>query len=140
MEYARNVAGIVDASHAEIDCTGLPIIVPLTCSLVGEYREVRTVPGTKAATMCGSGPMAGYHFCSYGLAAEVVPLLEAAGLVVSGYAADGNIEIVELPRHPFFLATLFQPQVSLEEGALHPLLAAFADAIVSRYRQHAGTP
>lgn len=59
-----------------------------------------------------------------GLASEVVPLLEATGLVVSGYADDGTVETVELPEHRFFLATLFQPQVSPDEGELHPLLSA----------------
>jgi CTP synthase (UTP-ammonia lyase) len=66
------------------------------------------------------------------MALELVPALEAAGLVVSGHAEDGTVEIVELPRHPFFVATLFQPQVEPASGELHPLLAAFADALAGR--------
>jgi CTP synthase (UTP-ammonia lyase) len=139
VEYARNVARIPDAGHAEVDVAGTMVVVPLTCSLVGEYRAVRTVPGTRAAAICGVEPMTGYHFCGYGLAPELVPLFEATGLVFSGYADDGTIEIVELPGHPFFLATLFQPQVSLHESTLHPMLAAFADAAVTRYRRRAGS-
>jgi len=131
------VAGIADASHAEIDPSGTPVVVPLACSLVGERRLVRVVPGTTAATVCGPAPMVGYHFCGYGLDSETVPRLEEAGPIVSGYADDGTIEIIELPHHPFFVATLFQPQVRMEDGELHPLLVAFADAVANRQRRHA---
>jgi len=137
VEYARNVAGIADASHAEIDRSGTPVVVPLTCSLVGERRLVRVVPGTKAASICGPAPMFGYHFCGYGLDSETVPRLEEAGLVISGCADDGTIEIIELPDHPFFVATLFQPQVRMEDGEIHPLLVAFADAVANRQRLQA---
>jgi CTP synthase (UTP-ammonia lyase) len=133
VEYARNVAGIADATHAENDPhAGTHVVTPLACALYGESREVRTVPGTRAAAICGGGPMAGYHFCGYGLDAAFLARLEAAGLVVSGHASDAGVEfveIVELPDHPFFLATLFHPQMAPEESALHPLLVAFADAV-----------
>ena len=43
-------------------------------------------------------------------------------------AFDG-VEGIELPGHPFFVATLFQPQIGALSGApLHPLIAAFAEA------------
>jgi CTP synthase (UTP-ammonia lyase) len=134
VEYARNVAGIEGAGHAELDPDGETLVVaPLACSLVGETRLVRTVPRTRAAAICGEAPMPGYHFCSYGLAAEWRPALEAAGLVFSGCAEDGTAEIVELPDHPFFMATLFQPQVAPDEASKdsqpHPLLVAFATAV-----------
>ena len=131
VEYAKNVVGIEDAAHAEVDSGGVAVIVPLACSLVGESRAVRTVRGTKAGAICGAESMIGYHFCRYGLSTEMVPLLEAAGLVFSGHGDDGTIEIVELPQHPFLLATLFQPQVGPDDAPLHPLLVAFADAVVT---------
>jgi CTP synthase (UTP-ammonia lyase) len=59
----------------------------------------------------------------------VLDRLVAAGLVVSATAPDAGVEAVELPDHPFYVATLFQPQVgSSETGALHPLLAALVEA------------
>jgi GrpB-like predicted nucleotidyltransferase (UPF0157 family) len=130
VEYARNVAGIEDAAHAEQHPGAAhAVAVPLACSLVGEWREVRTVPGTQAARLCGPGPLPGYHLCSYGLAVEYEPVLEAAGLVVAGRAPDAGVEIVELPGHPFFMASLFQPQVGAEGEALHGLIRAFAGAV-----------
>jgi CTP synthase (UTP-ammonia lyase) len=137
VEYAGNVAGIEGAAHAEVNPDSETLVVaPLACSLVGETRVVRAVSGTRAAAICGEAPMAGYHFCSYGLAAEWTPALQEAGLVVSGYADDGTAEIVELPDHPFYVATLFQPQVEAEasnDAPLHPLLLAFA-AAASQHR------
>jgi CTP synthase (UTP-ammonia lyase) len=98
---------------------------------------VRTVVGTKARAICGEEAMRGYHFCSYGADRDLLPMLEAADLVVSGYADDGTVEIVEVPDHPFFLATLFQPQVGSStastDAPLHPLLIAFADAVADHH-------
>ena len=53
----------------------------------------------------------------------------SAGLVIAAYADDAGVEAVELPGHPFYLATLFQPQMeSLETGVLHPIVAALVGA------------
>lgn len=135
VEYARNVAGIEDAAHGEQHPGAAhAVAVPLACSLVGEWREVRTVPGTQAARLCGPGPLPGYHLCSYGLAAEYEPVLEAAGLVVAGRAPDAGVEIVELPGHPFFMASLFQPQVGAEGEPLNGLIRAFAAAVAEHRR------
>ncbi len=130
VEFARNVAGITDAGHAESDPdSGAHVIAPLGCSLVGEERTVTTVPGTLVARLCGEAPFAGFHWCNYGLEPAYRDRLAAAGLVVSATAADAGVEAVELPEHPFYVATLFQPQVgSSQRGTLHPLLAALARA------------
>jgi CTP synthase (UTP-ammonia lyase) len=92
------------------------------------------VPGTRAAAICGPGPMHGYHVCGYGLAPDHIGTLEAAGLVIGGHAPDAGVEIVELPGHPFFMATLFQPQGRADGEPLHPLLTAFADAVAGHRR------
>ena len=49
--------------------------------------------------------------------------------MISAHAEDAGVEAFELPDHPFYVATLFQPQVgSSERGALHPLLTALVQA------------
>ena len=51
-------------------------------------------------------------------------------VVVSAHADDAGVEAFELPRHPFFLATSFQPQVgSSSRKRLHPVLRAFGGAV-----------
>jgi CTP synthase (UTP-ammonia lyase) len=129
VELARGLAGL-DAHHAETDPEADTLVAaPLACSLVGETRPVTCVPGTRLAEICGSEPFVGFHWCNYGLAPAFEEVLVDAGVVVSARAPDAGVEGVELPGHPFFVATLFQPQVgSLAGGPLHPLIAAFLDA------------
>jgi CTP synthase (UTP-ammonia lyase) len=129
VELARSLAGL-DARHAETEPDAEALVVaPLACSLVGEQRTVTCVPGTRLAAICGTEPFAGFHWCSYGLAPAFEEALAAVGVVVSARAPDAGVEGIELPSHPFFLATLFQPQVGALAGApLHPLIGAFLEA------------
>jgi CTP synthase (UTP-ammonia lyase) len=127
LEYARNVAGITGAAHAETDPDGEDIVVtPLTCSLVGERRTIRTVAGTRLAEICGAEPFTGFHFCNYGLAPGVAERLE---LVVNAHADDAGVEGFELSAHRFYIGTLFQPQVGTSDsGVVHPLVTALLEA------------
>jgi CTP synthase (UTP-ammonia lyase) len=130
VEFARNVAGIPDAGHAESEPDAAAhVIAALACSLEGEERTVTTVPGTLVARLCGDAPFAGFHWCNYGLAPAYRDRLVGAGLRVSATAPDAGVEAVELPGHPFYVATLFQPQVgSSQRATLHPLIAALGEA------------
>jgi CTP synthase (UTP-ammonia lyase) len=116
------------AVHAEVDPDAAdPVVAPLACTLVGEEREVTAVPGTRLAAICGTAPFTGFHYCRYGLSDAAVDRLEAAGAVIAAHAPDAGVEAFEVPGHPFFVATLFQPQMSAVDGALHPLITAFAE-------------
>jgi CTP synthase (UTP-ammonia lyase) len=144
VELARSLAGI-DARHAETDPDADALVVaPLACSLVGEQRTVTCVPGTRLAAICGVEPFVGFHWCSYGLAAAFEQALAAAGVVVCARAPDAGVEGIELASHPFFLATLFQPQVGALAGApTHPLIGAFLEAARARLtpaRPNVGLP
>jgi CTP synthase (UTP-ammonia lyase) len=132
VEYARNAAGIREAAHAETEPDGAKLVVEaLACSLVGEERTVSAVPGTRLAALCGTAPFAGFHWCAYGLAEGIAEQLCAAGLVINASAEDAGVEGFELPGHPFYLATLFQPQVgSSKSGQLHPLIGALCQHAV----------
>jgi CTP synthase (UTP-ammonia lyase) len=141
VEFARNAAGMPEAAHAETEPdAGLHVVSALACSLVGEERTVTTVPGTLVAELCGTAPFAGYHYCNYGVEPAHLERLVAAGLVVSATAPDAGVEAVELPGHPYYVATLFQPQVgSSESGVLHPLVAALAKHALRRVPDGAAT-
>lgn len=132
VEFARNVVGVRRAAHAEGEPDAVdPVIGRLSCSLAGEEREVRSAPGTRLAAICGEAPFTGFHWCNYGVSDQWVERLEDAGLVVSARADDAGVEGVELRDHPFFMATLFQPQMA---GPDHPLIEAFCGAARSRSR------
>jgi CTP synthase (UTP-ammonia lyase) len=130
VELARSRAGIDDAAHAESEPDAPdPVVSRLSCTLYGEVRTVTPVPGTRFAEICGPEPFEGFHWCGYGLDPRYVAPLERAGVVVGATAPDAGVEAVELPEHPFFLATAFQPQVGASStGDLGPLLEAFIAA------------
>ena len=130
VEFARNVAGLDDAVHGEVERDAIePVVASLACSLVGQRRVIRPVAGTRLAALTGDAPFSGFHYCSYGLNDRYHKALVAAGLVIGAYADDAGVEAIELPGHPFYLATLFQPQMeSLTTGVLHPILGALIAA------------
>ena len=104
------------------------MITPLACSLVGQEQTVTLVPGTRAAACYGAAAATEDYYCNYGVNPAYRRPLEAGGLRVSGVGDDGEIRIVELPDHRFFVATLFLPQTRSTAARPHPLLAGYAAA------------
>lgn len=66
--------------------------------------------------------------CSSGLNEDYRSRLTAHGLVVAGTDDYGQARLIELPGHPFFIITLFLPQLGGRNGEAHPLLRAFVRA------------
>jgi CTP synthase (UTP-ammonia lyase) len=130
VQLARAWAGNDDAAHAESDPdTPDPVVAALACSLYGERRTVTPVLGTRLAAICGERPFEGFHWCGFGLEPGAADTLAECGVTLAAHAPDAGVEAIELPEHPFFIATAFQPQVgSAASGELHPLIAAFLDA------------
>jgi CTP synthase (UTP-ammonia lyase) len=134
VELVRERTAVEDPAHAELDpLAANPVIAPLACALNEQTRPVSPVAGTYLAAMCGTAPFEGFHFCGYGLSAAFVPVLEAAGVVVSAHAPDVGVEAVELPGHSFFLATAFQPQIGASDSrTLHPVIVSWLAAAARR--------
>ncbi len=130
MEFARNVLGYRDADHAETspDASRL-VITPLTCSLVGQQQRVVLVPRTRAARLYAVAEAIEGYYCNYGVNPDYRLQFEARGLRVSGVGDEGEIRIVELPEHPFFMGTLFLPQAGSTPERPHPLLKGYAAAV-----------
>jgi CTP synthase (UTP-ammonia lyase) len=108
------------------------VITPLACSLVGQSHPVTLVAGTRAARLYGVGVATEDYYCNYGVNPDYRSRLERGGLRVSGLGEDGEIRIVELPDHPFFVATLFLPQARSTRPNPHPLLLGYAAALGGR--------
>jgi CTP synthase (UTP-ammonia lyase) len=126
IEYARNVLEVSDAQHGEYDPHASALfITALACSLAGQTMTVQLVPHTSAASAYGTTSATERYYCNFGLNHDYLPALEAGGLAVSGVDQDGEVRVVELPDHRFFVATLFVPQVSSTDRAPHPLAVAF---------------
>jgi len=54
--------------------------------------------------------------------------IETADLVISAVDDEGEVRAIELRSHPFYVATLFQPELKALRGELHPLIKAFVQA------------
>jgi CTP synthase (UTP-ammonia lyase) len=89
------------------------------------------IPRTRAASLYGADEAAEDYYCNYGVNPDYRLRLEAGGLLVSGVGGEGEIRIVELPEHPFFLATLFLPQARSTADSPHPVLRGYAAAVVA---------
>lgn len=133
IEYARNVMGIKEASHAESDpYASCLFITPLSCSLVGKTMEVELRLGSKAAKACGTTRSIEKYYCNFGLNPVYRAELEKRGLEITGQDQDKEPRIAELPPHRFFVGTLFVPQASSEPGKPHPLVLEFCRAALER--------
>jgi CTP synthase (UTP-ammonia lyase) len=133
IEYARNVLGLKDAGHAESnpDAT-LPIMVPLTCSLVGEEGAITLAAESRVRAIYGRGQVVERYHCSFGLNPRYRSLFEQGQLQITGVdSADGEVRVVELTDHPFYIATLYQPERSAFEQRAHPLITAYIQAAVA---------
>jgi len=130
IEYARNVLGWVDADHAEIKPDARsPLIAPLSCSLVEKAETIHFRAGTKLRAIYAKESAEEEYHCNYGVNPHYSTLLDQArGLRIGAAEASGAIRAVELDPHPFFVATLFQPERSALRDLDHPLIAAFVRA------------
>ncbi|MER5791568.1 hypothetical protein [Streptomyces sp. NPDC001980] len=137
LEYARDVCGLTRVAHAENDPDAEDLLIePLACSLVGHEAAVRIEPSTLAESAIGSGRTVERYFCSYGPSRHL-DTLRAHGLRLSGHDEDGQVRVAELPGHPFFLATLFQPELSGDGSRAHPVIRALARAAVAHATERA---
>jgi CTP synthase (UTP-ammonia lyase) len=134
---------IADADSAENDSgSSHHIVTPLSCALAnrrpdgpkgsGEER-LTIVAGTRLHAIYASDEGAEQYYCNYGVNEEYERQFHVAGLRVSARGGRGEPRALELSDHRFFIATLFQPQLSSRPEAPHPVWIAFLRAAM-RFR------
>ena len=98
-------------------------------------------PGSKAARAYGTTEISERHRHRYEFNAEYRDRLQAAGLLFSGSSPDGKLaEVIELPSHPFFVASQFHPEFKSKPFAPHPLFEAFVRAAAERQASRPAPP
>jgi CTP synthase len=148
-EYARNVLGLDGANSTEMDPeTPHPVI-----DLLPEQKEiedlggtmrlgaqaVELVDGTRAQEAYGEPVIHERHRHRYEVNNHYRPALVDAGLAVSGTFQTGRlVEVVELPDHPWFVASQFHPEFKSRPTRPAPLFREFVGAALSRARERAG--
>ena len=130
IEYAHNVLGFKDAGDAEYDPYASSFFISqLACSLAGREMELTFSPGSRVAEIYGAISATEQYYCNFGVNPDHGPLLKSGSLKITGSDSEGEIRVIELPGHPFFLGTLFVPQTRSTAEQPHPLVTAFMRAV-----------
>ena len=133
VEYARNVLHWPDADHGESSPDGpRSVISPLQCALVETTGGIRLQPGSRTANAYSREEIAEEYRCSYGINPAFQMALTKGPLRATGHDVTGEIRVLELDAHPFFVATLFQPERAALADNAPPLVKAFAMACARR--------
>lgn len=133
LEYARNCLGWADAEHAETaPDSDRAIITPLSCSLVEAVASIRLLPGSRIANAYRTAEAQERYRCRYGLRKELEGDIFGGPLKVSGYDQNNEVRAIELEGHPFFVATLFQPERAALHGSTPALVKAFVLACAAQ--------
>ncbi len=139
IECARNVLGIADADSAENNSGSKNIVIhPVACAVPGRSQdaprlsgaipEIRLRPGSYLHSFYGQDTITEEFFCNFEVNPEYAWTAMEAGFPVVARGPQGEILAIESPTHRFFVATLFQPQLSSRPNQPHPLVMAFVQA------------
>lgn len=141
LEYAAAVWGVRNPAHAETDPAAAdPVIAPLECSLVEVSESLSLVRGSRLGNVYGAETITeGYH-CNYGLNPHYAERLESGPLQATAHDSGGSVRAVELSGHPFFVATLFQPERAALADRTPPIVEAFVRAAAEAACTSSGLP
>ncbi len=146
IEFARNVCGLEDSHSHEFNRETTDPVISLmdaqynVTEMGGTMRlgayPCRLQEGSVARELYDASEVSERHRHRYEVNNEYREDLEQNGMRFSGLSPDGGlIEIVEIPDHPFFLATQFHPELRSRPMSPHPLFTAFVAAADQRTRQ-----
>jgi CTP synthase len=148
IEFGRDVLGLSGAHSTEFNRTAQhPVIAMITewqdaargsqqrnekSDLGGTMRlgaqDVELGEGTLARTLYGADLIRERHRHRYEFNNNYLEQYRKAGLKFSGFSRDGLVEIIELPEHPWFVATQFHPEFTSNPRDGHPLFTGFIKA------------
>ena len=155
IEYARNVAGIADATSTEFNRSTKSPLIGLITEWLDERGEVQQrsadsdlggtmrlgaqkselIAGTKTAEVYGSEEIIERHRHRYEMNNRYIPVLEEKGMKISGYSpVQRLVETVEIPAHPWFIAVQFHPEFTSSPRDGHPLFAGFIGAAKKQHQ------
>jgi CTP synthase len=148
-EFARNVCGLEGANSTEMDPeTPFPVI-----DLLPEQKEIEDLggtmrlgaqaveiaDGTRTREAYGDDTIHERHRHRYEVNNHYRPALVESGLVVSGTFQEGRlVEVIELPDHPWFVASQFHPEFKSRPTRPAPLFREFVGAALQRARSRSG--
>jgi CTP synthase (UTP-ammonia lyase) len=131
IEFARNVIGIQDADHAESNPYASRLVInPLTCSLKGQSLDIEIIKKDSLVySIFKTNTITENYYCNFGLNPQYQEQIHKTGFNMVASDVHKEARIMELKDHPFFVATLFVPQVNSSYEKPHPLLIALLNAM-----------
>lgn len=141
VEYARNVMGFKDAASIELDPdTTNPVIALMPdqngVSDIGGTLRLGAYPcilkeGSLAKQLYGIQEISERHRHRYEVNNDYREALTEAGLTLSGISPDGKIiEMIEISKHPYFIATQAHPEFKSRPDQAHPLFKGLVEAAI----------
>lgn len=131
LEYARNVLDIKEAGHEDYTPEASSLVISrLTCALHGTSGKVYVSSATKAYESYRRTEIEENFLCNFGVSPLFAERLTQAALIISGIDQAGEVRILELPAHRFYVATLFVPHTRSTPDAPHPLIRDFVKAVI----------
>ncbi len=148
VEYGRHMLGLHDANSTEFNrATPHPVIALITewqdqangaqqrdeasakgASMRLGAQEVLLAAGSHVRDVYGKDGILERHRHRYEFNNNYMDRYRHAGLRFSGFSRDGLVEIIELPGHPWFMATQFHPEFTSTPRDGHPLFTGFVRA------------
>lgn len=149
VEFARHVVGWKNANSSEFNPDTPYAVIDLLPeqknieNLGGTMRlglyDCKLAPGSKAHAAYKSEVVQERHRHRYELNNQFRKEIEAKGLLFSGLSPDGIlVEIIEIPQHPWFVASQFHPEFKSRPDRPHPLFREFIGAALEhrKKREH----
>ena len=143
VEFARDVVGYTDAHSAELD----PSTVHPVIHLMPDQNGIEDIGGTlrlgsypcvlnkesKAYKLYGEETIHERHRHRYEVNNDYRNVLQENGMMLSGISPDGRIvEMIEIPSHPWFIATQAHPELKSRPNRPHPLFRGFIEAALKK--------
>jgi hypothetical protein len=124
IEYARNVLGLTEADHAESNPTAIiPIIAPLTCSLMDAQGTIQLLPNTRISKIYDSSETVERYFCNFGLNPDFRSLLEQSERMIYMLCPPGFFGLqLASARKVAQLAQQSYPEAILHGTAMYRIL------------------
>jgi len=145
ISFARNVCDLKRANSMELNPnTPHPVI-----DLLPEQREVKDlgatmrlggydiylIEGTLASRIYGKKIIRGRHRHRYEFNQKYKEIFEKKGMIFSGFSDElRRVEIMEIPHHPFYLATQYHAEYTSRPGKAEPVFLGFLEAALKRKR------
>ena len=143
IEFARNACGLDDANSSEFDATTPHPVIDLMpdqkdiLNMGGTMRlgvwACKLEEGSLARQLYGESVVLERHRHRYEVNNRYRRPMEDAGMRFSGTTIEGRlVEIIEIPSHPFFLASQFHPEFKSRPTRAHPMFYGFVGAALAR--------